>query len=89
MTNELYKSNIYTKVLGKQIRNRRKWKDKSIQRLAEDTGFSVNHINNIELGKSQPATGLFHAICDVLEIDATSFLKKVREEVELLLPEEH
>lgn len=88
VSNELYKSNIYTKVLGKQIRNGRKWRGKSIQQLAEDTGFSVNHITNIELGKSQPATGLFHAICDALEIDATAFLKKMREEVGLLMQEE-
>ncbi|WP_400243832.1 helix-turn-helix domain-containing protein [Niallia sp. JL1B1071] len=88
MSNELYKSDIYKTILGKHIRNKRKWKDKSIQQLAEDTGFSINHINNIELGHSQPATGLFHAICDVLKIDATAFLKEVKEEVELLMPEE-
>ncbi len=88
VSNELYKSKTYMTVLGRHIRNRRKIRDVSIQKLAEDTGFSINHVNNVELGHSHPATGLFHAICDVLQIDATSFLMEVRDEVDMLFQEE-
>ena len=88
VSNELFKSRTYIKVLGRHIRNRRKIRNVSIQQLAEYTGFSVNHINYIELGRSHPSTGLFHAICYVLHIDATTFLREVKDEVELLMEKE-
>lgn len=88
LSNELYKTQIYKSIFGRKIRNKRNIRNVSIQQLAEDSGVSVNHINNIELGKSHPSAGLFHAICNALHIDATTFFKEVMEEVELLILEE-
>lgn len=89
LSNELYKTKMYKTVFGRKIRNKRKIRNVSIQQLAEDSGVSVNYINNIELGKSHPSAGLFDAICNALHIDATAFFKEVIEEVKMLISAEN
>lgn len=84
MSGELYKSKEYNRIIGSQIRKRRIWKDMSREKLAEKTGYSNNHIANIELGSSQPGVSLFHAICDVLDINASELLDEVKKELEVL-----
>jgi len=79
---DLFKTKEYNKIVGRLIRKRRIWNDMTIELLAEKTCYSTNHISKVELGTSQPGIGVFHAICDVLEINATEFFLEVREELE-------
>jgi len=62
--------------VGKKIKKARTQKKISHSSLANETGFSVDYLKDIESGKEIPPVGALLQISRALEIDSGFFLKK-------------
>jgi len=62
--------------VGKKIRKARLVKKMSYDALANETGFSVNFIKQVEAGKITPPVGSLLQISRALEIDSGDLLKE-------------
>jgi len=62
--------------VGKKIKKARTQKKISYSTLANETGFSVDYLKDIEAGKETPPVGALLQISRALEIDSGFFLKK-------------
>ncbi len=62
--------------VGKKIKKARTQKKVSFATLANETGFSVDYIKDIEAGKETPPVGALLQISRALEIDSGFLLRK-------------
>ena len=62
--------------VGKKIRKERLNKKISLDRVANDTGLSIDYLKKIEAGKEIPPVGALLQIARALEIDSGFFLKE-------------
>ena len=62
--------------VGKKIRKERLKKKMSLDRVANETGFSVDYLKKVEGGKKIPPVGALLQIARALEIDSGFFLKE-------------
>jgi quercetin dioxygenase-like cupin family protein len=62
--------------IGGKIKKVRVEKKLALERIANETGFSVAYLKEIETGKSIPPVGAILQIARALEIDSTSLLKE-------------
>ncbi len=62
--------------IGKKIKKARLDKKIPLDNLANDTGFSVEHLKEIEAGKITPAVGTLLQISRALKLDSSYFLKE-------------
>lgn len=65
-----------TETIGKKIKRVRTEKKMSLDRVANETGFSVAYLKEIEAGKTMPPVGALLQISKALEIDSGSLLKE-------------
>ncbi len=68
--------------VGKKIKKARTEKKISFSNLANETGFSVDYIKDIEAGKETPPVGALLQIARALEIDSGFLLRKQKEALE-------
>ena len=61
--------------VGKKIRKARTQKKMTFDRLANDTGFSVDYLKSIEAGKEIPPVGALLQISRALELDSGFLLR--------------
>ncbi|MCP4152047.1 MAG: helix-turn-helix domain-containing protein, partial [bacterium] len=61
--------------VGKRIKKRREEKNITVERLANDTGFSVDYLEKMEAGKETPSVGALLQIARALKMDSGEFLK--------------
>jgi len=62
--------------VGKKIKKARVKKKMSLDRVANETGFSIEYLKSIEAGKEIPPVGALLQIARALEIDSGFFLKE-------------
>lgn len=62
--------------IGKKIKRVRADKNVTLERIANETGFSVDYLRQIESGHSIPPVGAILQIGRALEIDSASLLKE-------------
>ena len=62
--------------VGKKIKRARIAKKVSYEQLANETGFSIDYLKQIEAGKKIPPVGALLQIARALEIDSTFFLRE-------------
>jgi quercetin dioxygenase-like cupin family protein len=62
--------------VGKKIKKARTQKKVSFDRLANETGFSVEYLKNIETGKEIPPVGALLQISRALELDSGYLLRE-------------
>jgi transcriptional regulator with XRE-family HTH domain len=62
--------------VGKKIMKARKAKGITLENIANETGFSLDHLKSIESGKKIPSVGSLLQISRVLGIDSGFLLKK-------------
>ena len=62
--------------IGKKIKKARSSKKFSLDHVANETGFSVEYLKEIESGKSIPPVGALLQIARALEIDSGSLLRE-------------
>ena len=62
--------------VGKKIRNERLKKKISLDRVANETGFSIDYLKEIEAGKKIPPVGTLLQLAKALEIDSGFFLRE-------------
>ncbi len=62
--------------VGKKIKKERLKKKMSLDRVANETGFSVDYLKEMESGKKIPPVGTLLQIARALEIDSGFFLKE-------------
>jgi len=62
--------------VGKKIKKARTQKKVSFDRLANETGFSVEYLKNIETGKKIPPVGALLQISRALELDSGYLLRE-------------
>lgn len=62
--------------VGKKIKKVRVEKDISLERMANETGYSIDYIKKIEAGKKIPPVGTLLQIARALKIDSGFFLKE-------------
>lgn len=62
--------------VGKKIKKERLRKKMPLERVANETGFSVDYLKKIEAGKEIPPVGTLLQIARALEIDSGFFLKE-------------
>ncbi len=65
-----------TAQVGKKIRKVREEKKVSLDRIANETGFSTEYLKKIEAGKVFPPVGALLQIAKALEIDSGYFLRE-------------
>ena len=68
--------------IGVKIKNVRIEKGVPLERIANETGFSVDHLKKIESGKAIPPVGAILQIARALEIDSASLLKEPESKME-------
>jgi transcriptional regulator with XRE-family HTH domain len=68
--------------IGDKIKNVRMEKGVPLERIANETGFSVDHLKKIESGKAMPPVGAILQIARALEIDSASLLKEPESKME-------
>jgi mannose-6-phosphate isomerase-like protein (cupin superfamily) len=68
--------------IGVKIKNVRMEKGVPLERIANETGFSVDHLKKIESGKAIPPVGAILQIARALEIDSASLLKEPESKME-------
>jgi quercetin dioxygenase-like cupin family protein len=68
--------------IGEKIKNVRIEKSVPLERIANETGFSVDHLKKIESGKAIPPVGAILQIARALEIDSASLLKEPESKME-------
>ncbi|VEN72931.1 XRE family transcriptional regulator [Candidatus Desulfarcum epimagneticum] len=61
--------------VGKRIKKIRTEKSISFERLANDTGFSVEYLKRMEKGEETPSVGALLQIARSLEMDSAEFLR--------------
>ena len=62
--------------VGKKIKRVRADKNVTLERIANETGFSVDYLREIEAGLAIPPVGAILQIARALEIDSASLLKE-------------
>ncbi len=62
--------------VGKKIRQERLKKKMPLDRVANETGFSIDYLKKVESGKKIPPVGALLQIARALEIDSGFFLKE-------------
>jgi len=62
--------------VGKKIRKERLKKKMSLDRVANETGFSIDYLKVVESGKKIPPVGALLQIARAMEIDSGFFLKE-------------
>jgi quercetin dioxygenase-like cupin family protein len=62
--------------VGKKIKKARTSKKKKLDQLANETGFSIDYLKDIESGKAIPPVGALLQISRALEIDSGALLKE-------------
>lgn len=62
--------------IGKKIKQVRTEKKISLDRVANDTGYSVDYLKELEAGKKMPPVGTLLQISRALEIDSGYFLRE-------------
>jgi quercetin dioxygenase-like cupin family protein len=62
--------------VGKRIKKIRTSKKIAFDRLANDTGFSIDYLKRMESGKETPSVGALLQIARALEMDSAEFLKE-------------
>jgi len=62
--------------VGKKIRRERVKKKKSLDRVANETGFSIDYLKEVEAGKVIPPVGALLQLSKALEIDSGFFLRE-------------
>lgn len=62
--------------VGKKIKAARAAKDMSSERLANETGFAVEYLKDVEEGKITPPVGALLQIAKALQMDSGSLLKE-------------
>ncbi len=65
-----------SETIGKKIKRVRTGKKMSLDRVANETGFSIDYLKQIEAGKVIPPVGALLQISKALEIDSGSLLKE-------------
>jgi quercetin dioxygenase-like cupin family protein len=68
--------------IGKKIKKARTSKKFSLDRVANETGFSIEYLKEVEGGKSIPPVGALLQIARALEIDSGSLLKEPESKME-------
>lgn len=68
--------------VGKKIKKVRLEKKFTLDRIANDTGYSIDYIKQVEAGKKIPPVGTLLNIARALEIDSGFFLKEQEETLE-------
>jgi transcriptional regulator with XRE-family HTH domain len=64
--------------LGERLRDRRRQLKLTLQQVADQAGFSVGFISQIERGITVPSLTSLVAVCRVLKVDVGSFFKSPR-----------
>lgn len=62
--------------VGKKIKKERLKRKMSLDRVANETGFSIDYLKEIESGKKIPPVGTLLQIAKALEIDSGFFLRE-------------
>jgi quercetin dioxygenase-like cupin family protein len=62
--------------VGKKIKKARTEKKYTLDRVANETGFSIDYLKEIETGKAMPPVGALLQIARALEIDSGSLLRE-------------
>ena len=62
--------------IGKKIKKARTDKKFTLDRVANETGFSIEYLQDVEAGKAIPPVGALLQISRALEIDSGSLLKE-------------
>ena len=62
--------------VGKKIRKERLKKKMSLDRVANETGFSIDYLKEIEAGRKIPPVGTLLQLAKALEIDSGFFLRE-------------
>ena len=68
--------------IGKKIKKARTSKKFSLDRVANETGFSVEYLKEVESGKSMPPVGALLQIARALEIESGSLLRESESKME-------
>ncbi len=68
--------------IGKKIKKARTSKKFSLDRVANETGFSIEYLKELEGGKSIPPVGALLQIARALEIDSGSLLREPESKME-------
>jgi len=70
--------------VGKKMKAARAAKDMALERLANETGFAVEYLNDVEEGKITPPVGALLQIAKALQMDSGSLLKEQESSFALL-----
>jgi quercetin dioxygenase-like cupin family protein len=62
--------------VGKKMKTARAAKDMTLERVANETGFAVEYLKDVEEGKITPPVGALLQIAKALQMDSGSFLKE-------------
>ena len=68
--------------IGKKIKKARTGKKFSLDHVANETGFSIEYLKEVESGKSIPPVGALLQIARALEIDSGSLLREPESKME-------
>jgi quercetin dioxygenase-like cupin family protein len=68
--------------IGKKIKRARDAKGTPLERVANETGFSVAYLRDVEAGKAIPPVGAILQIARALEIDSASLLRETESALE-------
>jgi quercetin dioxygenase-like cupin family protein len=68
--------------IGGKIKKVRVEKKVPLERVANETGFSIDYLKQVEAGKAIPAVGAILQIARALEIDSASLLKETGSNLE-------
>jgi quercetin dioxygenase-like cupin family protein len=70
------------KPIGAKIKEARAAKKMPLDRIANETGFSIDYLKQVEAGKAIPPVGAILQISRALEIDSASLLKEPESQLE-------
>ena len=68
--------------IGKKIKKARTGKKFSLDRVANETGFSIEYLKEVENGKTIPPVGALLQIARALEIESGSLLREPESKLE-------
>ncbi len=68
--------------IGKKIKKARTSKKFSLDHVANETGFAVDYLKEVESGKSMPPVGALLQIARALEIESSSLLRESESKLE-------
>lgn len=72
------------RIIGKRIRELRRKKELSLEKLAEMCNISVSHMSRIESGKKHPSLKCLVILGEVLGVTVNTFLYKNQKNVPLM-----